>query len=91
MLSGSLALNIYTTPRMTRGIAIVIALQERNLSDFLDCFPEDSFYRQHRKTPSLFDALWVQGVNLQPKDHECPSEGSLAGQLFLNYSGIYAL
>ncbi len=44
MLSGSLALNIYTTPRMTRDIDIVIALQKSNLSRFLDCFPEDSFY-----------------------------------------------
>jgi hypothetical protein len=58
MLSGSLALNIYTVPRMTRDIDIVIALEESGLTDLLACFPGDAYYvsqqaareavRQHR-------------------------------------------
>src|ERR1043166_2414505 len=58
MLSGSLALNIYTVPRMTRDIDIVIALEESALASFLACFPADAYYvspqaaleavRQHR-------------------------------------------
>lgn len=58
MLSGSLALNIYTIPRMTRDIDVVVALEESSLPPFLACFPDDAYYvspqaaleavRQHR-------------------------------------------
>ncbi|PKL79025.1 MAG: hypothetical protein CVV27_02495 [Candidatus Melainabacteria bacterium HGW-Melainabacteria-1] len=44
MLSGSLALNIYTIPRMTRDIDIVIAIEESALAPFLACFPDDAYY-----------------------------------------------
>lgn len=38
MLSGSIALNNYTVPRMTMDIDIVIELHEENLSEFLSIF-----------------------------------------------------
>ncbi len=43
MLSGSLAMNVYATPRMTRDIDIVIALQENNMEDLKTIF-EQNFY-----------------------------------------------
>lgn len=44
MLSGSLALNVYTVPRMTRDIDMIVALQESNLDLFLSFFPSKSYY-----------------------------------------------
>ncbi len=38
MVSGSLAVNVYSLPRMTMDIDIVIELNENNLSDFLAIF-----------------------------------------------------
>lgn len=43
MISGSLAVNAYTTPRMTRDIDIVIALKEEDIIPFLKAF-ETGFY-----------------------------------------------
>lgn len=43
MLSGSLALNTYTIPRMTRDIDIVIHLQKNDVERFLSIF-KDNFY-----------------------------------------------
>lgn len=43
MLSGSLALNSYTVPRMTLDIDIVIELHEENMHEFLSIF-KDNFY-----------------------------------------------
>jgi len=40
MLSGSLAMLTYTTPRMTRDIDIVINIQSNDLDKFLDIFKE---------------------------------------------------
>lgn len=40
MLSGSLAMITYTTPRMTRDIDIVINIQSADLDNFLDIFKE---------------------------------------------------
>ena len=42
MISGSIALNIYTIPRMTRDIDIVIQIDEHNLDNFLTLF--QNFY-----------------------------------------------
>ncbi len=39
MISGSIALNIYTIPRMTRDIDIVIELEENKVDFFLSLFP----------------------------------------------------
>jgi hypothetical protein len=44
MLSGSLALNIYTVPRMTRDIDLVIALTPESIAPFLALFSEADFY-----------------------------------------------
>ena len=43
MLSGSIALNNYTVPRMTMDIDIVVELHEENLSDFLSIFGENYY------------------------------------------------
>lgn len=43
MLSGSIALNNYTVPRMTMDIDIVVELHEENLKDFLSIFG-DNYY-----------------------------------------------
>ena len=43
MLSGSIALNNYTVPRMTMDIDIVVELHEENLNDFLSIFG-DNYY-----------------------------------------------
>jgi hypothetical protein len=43
MVSGSIALNIYGIPRMTRDIDIVIELSENMVDDFTDLFPNSYF------------------------------------------------
>jgi hypothetical protein len=40
MISGSMALNVYSIPRMTMDIDIVILLNDSNLKDFLEIFKE---------------------------------------------------
>ena len=42
MLSGSIALNNYTIPRMTMDIDIIIALRNENLDEFLSIFRADA-------------------------------------------------
>jgi hypothetical protein len=39
MVSGSIALNIYTIPRLTRDIDIVIELSESKIDEFTSLFP----------------------------------------------------
>lgn len=46
MLSGSIALNNYSIPRMTLDIDIVIELHEANLQDFLSIFGENYYLNQ---------------------------------------------
>ncbi|HUE80538.1 MAG TPA: hypothetical protein VMM84_00405 [Pyrinomonadaceae bacterium] len=41
MLTGSLALNYYAQPRMTRDIDLVIALEEANTEGFVRLFETD--------------------------------------------------
>jgi len=43
MVSGSIALNIYTIPRLTRDIDIVIELSENKIEEFTSLFP-NSYY-----------------------------------------------
>ena len=43
MVSGSIALNIYTIPRMTRDIDIVLELTEDRIDEFLTLFPDSYF------------------------------------------------
>ncbi len=43
MISGSLAMNIYSIPRMTRDIDIVIELNEARINDFVALFPDSYF------------------------------------------------
>lgn len=62
MLSGSIALNNYTIPRMTMDIDIVIELNEQILSDFLSIF-NDNYYlneetvRQETKNKGMFNII----------------------------------
>ena len=44
MLSGSLALNFYAQPRMTRDIDIVIELSYDRILDFMKLFSSDEYY-----------------------------------------------
>ncbi len=46
MISGSIALNIYSIPRMTRDIDIVVELTEDRIIEFLELFP-DSYYNEN--------------------------------------------
>jgi len=43
MVSGSVALNIYSIPRMTRDIDIVIELDENRIDQFISLFPDSYF------------------------------------------------
>jgi len=43
MLSGSMALNVYTVPRMTQDIDMVLAIQEEQVHAFNTAFAEDFF------------------------------------------------
>ena len=43
MVSGSIALNIYGIPRMTRDIDIVIELSENRIDEFINLFPNSYF------------------------------------------------
>ena len=45
MISGSIAMNIYTIPRMTRDIDIVVELSLGRLDEFTDLFPDSYFNR----------------------------------------------
>jgi hypothetical protein len=45
MISGSIASNIYTIPRMTRDIDIVIELSESQIDEFTDLFPNSYFHK----------------------------------------------
>ncbi len=50
MISGSIALNIYTIPRMTRDIDIVIELSENRVDDFTSLFPDSYFNKNTIKS-----------------------------------------
>ena len=40
MISGSIAMNIYSIPRLTRVIDIVIELDKSGINDFIGLFPD---------------------------------------------------
>lgn len=58
MLSGSLALNFYTIPRMTRDIDFVIKLKNEDVDNFVNMF-ENNFYCYK---PSIEEAIQTQGM-----------------------------
>ncbi len=47
MLSGSIALNTYTIPRMTLDVDIIIELHEENLQNFLSIFDENYYLNKN--------------------------------------------
>lgn len=46
MISGSIALNIYSIPRMTRDIDIIVELTENRIDDFTNLFPDSYFNKE---------------------------------------------
>lgn len=44
MLTGSMAANIYTMPRMTRDIDFVVAITPQDVKRLSDVFPDDEYY-----------------------------------------------
>ena len=57
MVSGSIALNIYTIPRMTRDIDIVIELSESKIDEFTSLFP-NAYYDKN----TIREALKRKGM-----------------------------
>lgn len=61
MISGSIALNIYTIPRMTRDIDIVIELEEKNINLFMTIFSgyyyNESTIREEVKREGMFNII----------------------------------
>ena len=57
MISGSIASNIYTIPRMTRDIDIVIELSENRVDEFTQLFPNSYFNRN-----AIIEGVRQQGM-----------------------------
>ncbi len=61
MISGSIALNIYTIPRMTRDIDIVVELTENRVDEFTDLFPDSYFnknaFKDEIKKQGMFNII----------------------------------
>jgi hypothetical protein len=62
MLSGSIALNNYSIPRMTMDIDIIIALKEENLKEFLSIFDKNYYInentvREETKRLGMFNVI----------------------------------
>ena len=61
MVSGSIALNIYGIPRMTRDIDIVIELSENRIDEFTNLFPNSYFdknvIRDEIKRQGMFNII----------------------------------
>lgn len=53
LLSGSYALNIYATPRMTRDIDIVVEINKTNLEDFFSIFSNGYYLNKEGITQDL--------------------------------------
>lgn len=67
MISGSLAVNAYTTPRMTRDIDIVIALKEEDITTFLKVFEtgfylNDSEIKQEVRRKGMFNLIDLESM-----------------------------
>lgn len=61
MVSGSIALNIYTIPRLTRDIDIVIELSENKIDEFTSLFP-NAYYdidtiKEELKRKGMFNVI----------------------------------
>ena len=57
MVSGSVALNIYSIPRMTRDIDIVVELEENRIDLFISLFPDSYF-----NVDTITDEVKRQGI-----------------------------
>lgn len=58
MLSGSLALNIYSLPRMTRDIDLVVRMRKEDVSVFVKAFEKDFYCYQ----PSIEEEIAKRGM-----------------------------
>src|SRR5919109_4134299 len=66
MITGSIAANFYTVPRMTRDIDIVIELRERDVSRFISLFESDYYL----DAQTVAQAVRAQGMfNLIQHQH----------------------
>ena len=67
MVTGSIAANFYTVPRMTRDIDIVVELSERDISRFISLFEKDYYLepdtiREAVKTKGMFNLIHNEHV-----------------------------
>jgi len=67
MISGSVAMNYYTQPRMTRDIDIVIALSDVNIQKFCDIFRDDFYLdintiKEAVKNEKMFNIIHLEEV-----------------------------
>ncbi len=58
MLSGSLALALYSIPRATRDIDIVVELQEKHVPDFIEAIKEKFYFHE----PTIKEEIKRQGM-----------------------------
>jgi hypothetical protein len=58
MMTGSMALAVYATPRMTRDIDLVLHVSEKNADVLIDLFKEDCYIDTH----SVRDAIRDKGM-----------------------------
>src|SRR4030095_2396517 len=66
MITGSIAANFYTVPRMTRDIDIVVELGERDVSRFISLFENDYYL----DAQTVEQAVRVKGIfNLIQQPH----------------------
>lgn len=93
MISGSIALNIYTIPRMTRDIDIVVEITENRIDEFTALFPDSYFNREtiivEIKRQGMFNIIDHQtGFKL---DFIVRKETEYFKQAFENRERIYEL
>jgi len=67
MLTGSMAMNYYAVPRMTRDIDLVVALQSDSVSRFVDALTPDYMIVEHAVTSAvaqdfMFNAIHEQAI-----------------------------
>lgn len=58
MLSGSLALNVYSLPRMTRDIDLIVEMKSEDVENFVKAFKDDFYCYQ----PSIEEEVAQRGI-----------------------------
>ncbi|MFQ5660131.1 MAG: nucleotidyl transferase AbiEii/AbiGii toxin family protein [Gammaproteobacteria bacterium] len=65
MLTGSLAMNYYAQPRMTRDIDIVVALERNDVSRIVETFGNDYYVSEEAVTSAVNDAAMFNLMHLE--------------------------